>query len=76
MKAFISILLLSLLVSHPSIKNDSSNPDELKIAQVMRKAVKNADSTLLKSTLLANWREYLKISTIDLDVELQPLLLI
>ena len=42
----------------------------------MRKAVKSADSTLLKSTLLNNWREYLKISTIDLDVELQPLVLI
>jgi len=42
----------------------------------MRKAVKSADSTLLKSTLLSNWREYLKISTVDLDVELQPLLLI
>lgn len=76
MKAFISILLLSVLNSNPSIKNDSSNPDELKIAQVMRMAVKSADSTLLKSTLLGNWREYLKISTIDLDVGLQPLLLI
>ncbi len=76
MKAFISILLLSVLNSTPSFKNDSSNPDELKIAQVMRKAVKSADSTLLKSTLLGNWREYLKISTIDLDVELQPLVLI
>jgi len=75
MKAFISILLLSVLNSNPSI-NDSSNPDELKIAQVMRKAVKSADSTLLKSTLLGNWREYLKISTVDLDVELQPLVLI
>ena len=75
MKAFISILLLSVLNSNPSI-NDSPNPDELKIARVMRKAVKSADSTLLKSTLLSNWREYLKISTVDLDVELQPLVLI
>ncbi len=76
MKALISILLLSVLSSNPSTRNDSPNPDELKIAQAMRRAVKSADSTLLKSTLLGNWREYLKISTVDLEFGLQPLVLI
>lgn len=76
MKGVVSILFLSLLNFNSPSLNDSANIDELKIARAMRKAVRTADSTLLKSTLLGNWRDYLKISTVDLEVGLQPLVLI
>ncbi|MFQ5677052.1 MAG: hypothetical protein ACE5G1_14245 [bacterium] len=75
MNIILSILVVSLGFSAPPT-NDSSTVDELKIARTLRQAVRDADSTLLKATLLGNWRDYLKASTTDLNTELQPLVLI
>lgn len=75
MNIVFSILFVSLGFNAP-IAKDSSTVDEIKIARTLRQAVCNADSTLLKTTLLGNWRDYLKASTTDLNTELQPLVLI
>lgn len=69
----VALTFLNVLTPHA---NDASQPNDLKIAQVVRKAVRDADSTLLHTTVLGNWRDYLKIAAIDLEIELQPLVLI
>lgn len=74
MKMIVGFLLLfAALESNP---NDSSHIDEVKIARAMRVAVRQADSTLLKKSSLDEWRDYVKISTLELEPELRPLVLI
>lgn len=74
------ILLASAILFIPNLlfatSNDSSQPNDLKIARVVRQAVHDADETLLNSPVFGHWRDYLKIAAMDLDIQLQPLVLI
>ena len=76
MKFTIPLLLLAIRFSYPSHLNDSSQLNDYKIAQVVRTAVREADSTLLATSSFAVWRDYLKIVATRLKLQLQPLLLI
>ena len=76
MKSLLSFLLIALLSATTPGLNDSSQVNDSRIAQAIRKAVRDADPALLQSSVLGNWREYLKIAAMDLDLELQPLVLI
>ena len=78
MKKIVLIFLLLFLNSsfaHEAV-DDSSLPNDYKIAKAVRQAVREADKDLLNSTLLGSWRDYLKIVALDLDVQTQPLILI
>jgi len=74
MKSLIALLLF--LTPLEPAPNDSSHINETEIARAMRKAVRQADSTLLKKTALGEWRDYVKLATMELDPELRPLVLI
>lgn len=76
MRTLIVYLLIGIFVYFPSELRISERINELKIAQAIRKAVRDADTTLLHSPTLGPWREYLKIAALDLDPNLQPLVLI
>jgi hypothetical protein len=76
MNALIGYLLVGILFYTPLRLNPSNQVNELKIAQAVRKAVRDADSTLLRSPTLGPWREYLKIAALNLDSDIQPLVLI
>lgn len=56
--------------------DSAGNNDDAEIARAVRQAVRNADSTLLAASWLEGWRDYLKIAAMDLDMRLQPLVLI
>lgn len=74
MKSLIALLLL--LAPLESVPNDSSHVNETEIARAMRMAVREADSTLLKKTALGDWRDYVKLASMQLEPELRPLVLI
>lgn len=76
MKSIIALILFSVFNLTLPVSNDESQPSDYKIARAVREAVRNADPELLKSTLTGNWREYLKLAAMELDMELQPLVLI
>lgn len=67
---------VALLSAYPRYPNDSSRINDHKIASCVRKAVRDADSTLLHTNKLNVWRDYLKIASADLELQLQPLVLI
>ncbi len=46
------------------------------ISHVIRNAVMSADSSLLESSVLSDWRDYLKAAVQELPSELQPIFLI
>ncbi len=69
----ICLLICSSSISSPS---DSSQPADVEIARSIRAAVRDADQELLSATILGDWRDYLKVAAINLDLQLQPLLLI
>ncbi|MFQ5823930.1 MAG: hypothetical protein ACE5JB_07740 [bacterium] len=76
MKTFILFLFFGILVFIIPGLSVSNKLNELKIARAVRKAVRDADTTLLKSPTLAPWRDYLKIAALNLETNLQPLVLI
>lgn len=76
MKTLLAYLLFGILIYDPPGLIVSNRIDELKIAQAVRQAVRDADTTLLHSPTLTPWREYLKIAALNLDPDLQPLVLI
>ena len=72
----ICILLLFAVNLNAKYLNDAQQPNDYIIARAVRQAVRNADQDLLKSTLLSSWRDYLKLAAMDLDINIQPLVLI
>ncbi|MFQ5649867.1 MAG: hypothetical protein ACE5IY_07985 [bacterium] len=76
MKSLIPFFLVSIFNLTLLTSNDSAQPDDTKIARAIRQAVRDAEPELLKSTLTGSWREYLKIAAMDLEMQLQPLVLI
>lgn len=59
-----------------SSRSSAQQANDIQIAGVVRHAVQLADSTLLHSSLNEGWRDYLKLMSLELKAELQPLLLI
>ncbi len=76
MKRLFALSLLAIICINASEANDSTYHNDFRIARVVRKAVRDADSTLLHSPTLQSWREYLKIAAMELNYQLQPLVLI
>jgi len=68
-----ALIVLSPLSAEPA---DTSANQDYEISRVVRKAVRQAPQELLKTTVLADWREYLKVVGRELTPETQPLLLI
>ncbi|MFQ5636547.1 MAG: hypothetical protein ACE5IR_00955 [bacterium] len=74
---FMAVLfLIPLLSASPSQPTDSSKINEQEMARSIRNAVRQADSTLMQTHSLNTWRDYLKFATMDLRMQLQPLVLI
>ncbi len=76
MKSFLALFVCTFINLTLSPSDDTSKTTDLQIATTVRQAVREADEELLKSTLLGSWREYLKLAAMDLDIQLQPLVLI
>ncbi len=76
MRFLFLVLICSVLQAQHDPVADASKLNDYKIARAVRRAVRSADSTLLKAHSLQPWRDYLKIATSDLEQHLQPLLLI
>ncbi len=75
MKILFSIFLL-LLCIQVVFSSEPIESSDVQIARIVRQAVRDAEPELLKSQVLAGWREYLKLAAMDLDLQLQPLVLI
>lgn len=75
---FFALSLLALVWHSilPSLHDSTARLNDYKIASAVRKAVREADSTLFQTTVSGGWRDYLKIAAIELNLDLQPLLLI
>ncbi|MFQ5754287.1 MAG: hypothetical protein ACE5HI_20055 [bacterium] len=76
MKTLTILSLIAIWNAFIPHHNNSSQLNDYKIAYTVRKAVRAADSTLLKSKSFNIWRDYLKIAAMDLKLQLQPLVLI
>jgi len=78
MKKLIPTFLLLLFSMSIAVEaaDDSSQPNDYKIARAVRQAVRDAGDELLNSSLLSAWRDYLKLVAMDLDMQTQPLILI
>ena len=76
-KLAISFLLLFFSIAIAvETADDSSHPNDYKIAKAVRQAVRDANPDLLNSTILGVWRDHLKLAAMELDVQTQPLILI
>ncbi|MCG8603781.1 hypothetical protein MJD09_02130 [bacterium] len=62
--------------TYPLYSNDSVDVSDYKIAVVVREAVRAADSNLLNASSLAAWRDHLKVAATNLQLPMQPLMLI
>lgn len=76
MKKLLVLLLIAFGNTFALQPNYSSKFNDYQIASAVRKAVREADSTLLQVKSLGHWRDYLKIAAMELKLHLQPLVLI
>ncbi len=76
MKTFLAFFLVAFWNTSTPSPNGSVKLNDFKIARAVRKAVRNADSTLLNDSSLNAWRDYLKVAALELRLQLQPLVLI
>ena len=72
----IILLYITQISTSPPKAKDTSQLNDYKIACAVRKAVRQADSTLLNDHSLTGWRDYPKVAALDLQSQLQPLVLI
>lgn len=73
---FIFLLLLFSISFAVETADDSSHPNDYKIARAIRQAVRDAEPELLNSSLIGVWRNYLKLVAMDMELQTQPLILI
>ncbi|RMD94492.1 MAG: hypothetical protein D6813_02135 [Calditrichaeota bacterium] len=71
-----SLLIFFIIAAGSYNINKILNENDLKIARAIRQCVREADSTLLHTSNMKLWREYLKIVAMNLEPDLQPLVLI
>ena len=70
------ILYISILNAAFSSPIQSPCSKNAQISHVIRNAVMRADSSLLESSVLSDWRDYLKAAVQELPSQLQPIFLI
>ncbi len=76
MRTLAFLFLFTTTAAQLSTGDNATRFNDYKIARSVRRAVRMADSTLLHTSSMKVWRDYLKVACSDLDVQLHPLLLI